>query len=114
MDALQDGPIVLPLESGVVRPVQVLWAERTPAGWGFVAGWLMIVTALYGEWSALYGLGLCAVWHLYWVFAAKRDPQYGAVMWRNWILFPWPNYLKAWPDIGAPEVKLEASVPVSG
>ena len=114
MDALQDGPIFLPIESGVVRPVQMLWAERLPAGIGFTAAALMIITGLYGEWSALQGLFLVAAWHGFWVQAARRDPQYGAVMWRAWWESPLPELLAACPDIGAKRVKREASVPVRG
>ena len=114
MDATQNGPILLPVESGVVRPVQILWAERLPAGIGFTAAALMIITALYGEWSALQGLFLVAAWHGFWVQAGRRDPQYGAVMWRAWWESPLPEQLEACPDIGAPRVKREASVPVRG
>ena len=121
MDALHaptkgasDGPILLPIESGVVRPVQVLWAERLPAGVGFTAAALMIITGLYVTWSALHGLFLVSTWHGFWVQAAKRDPQYGAVMWRAWWISPLPEQLEACPDIGAKRVKREASVPVRG
>ena len=48
-----DAPRVLPLESGTVRPVLILWAERLPAGVGVWAGMMMIVTAIYGQWEAL-------------------------------------------------------------
>lgn len=114
MDALQnDGPIVLKLNSGVMRPVQIAWAERTPAAWGLFAFWLIIMLALYKNRTALWGLILVGVWHGYWALAARKDPQYYEVMIRN-LRFRWPGYVAAWPGVGARAVKVEASVPSAG
>lgn len=112
MDA-SDGPIVLKLNSGVMRPVQICFAERTPAAWGMFAAWIVIMLALYKDRSALWGLILVAAWHGFWVLAARRDPQYYDVMMRS-LRFRWPAYLAAWPALGAAEVKVEASVPGFG
>lgn len=109
-----DAPRVLPLESGTVRPVLILWAERLPAGLGIWAGMMMIVTAIYGQWEALYGLPLVVLWHGIWVLAAARDPQYCEVLWRQMVTYPWPDRLAAWPGVLAKRVKIEPSVPVRG
>jgi len=109
-----DHPRVLPLESGVVRPCLLLGAERLPAGLGLWAGLMMVVTAVYGKFQAIYGLPLVLGWHGIWMLAARRDSQYGEVMWRQWLTYPWPVRLQAAPDVFAPAVKKEASVPVRG
>jgi len=107
-------PRILPVEPGVIRPVLILGAERLPAGLGFWVGLMMVVTAVYGQFTAVYGLPLCVAWHLLWVLAARRDPQYAGVMWRQWMVYPWPDRLQAAPGVLAKQVKHEASVPVRG
>lgn len=109
-----DRPIVLPLESGVMRPVQILWAEREPAGYGFVIAWGLVVMGLYADSRAFSALIFVVLWHLYWVQAAKRDPRYCAIMVRNWWQHPWPSWLSGWPEVGARRVRLEPSVPFRG
>ncbi len=109
-----DSPRVTPLESGVMRPVQICGAERTPAVIGFWAGGMMVILALYGNWAAIKGLPLVFLWHGIWVLAAARDPQYAEVLWRQMVTYPWPAKLQAWPGVLAKRVKIEASVPVRG
>lgn len=109
-----DSPRLLPLERGPVITLHILGAERVPAGLGLWIGGMMVVTAIYGQWQAVYGLPLVFLWHGIWMLAAARDPQYFEVMWRQWVVYPWPDKLYATPGIFAPWVKLEASVPVHG
>ena len=111
MDESRTGPIPLKLVPGVIRPVRLMWAERKPIAWGMLAGWLMVMLALYSDNSYLYGLIPVAGWMLYWVRAARIDPQYFEIMWRNWFVFPYPDSLSAWPAVNARPVKVEASVP---
>jgi type IV secretory pathway TrbD component len=109
-----ESPRTIAMESGVIRPVLLLGAERLPAGLGIWAGFMMVMTAVYGQWRALYGLPFVVLWHGIWVLAAARDPQYGEVMWRQWIRYSWPPRLHAQPCVLAKRVKCEPSVPVRG
>jgi len=112
MDARQqDGPIYIPLESGVVRPVPIYGAQRTPWFLGIICLVMMCFLALYGYSKALYGVPLWFPWHGYWVWAFKRDPQYWDILIRWWFVYWWPATLYAAEGVMAPDVKIEASVP---
>ncbi len=109
-----DGPRVLPIESGTVRIQQFMGAERAPAYIGFACGAMLCFLALYGQWGALKGLWLCAIWHGIAVLMFRRDPQYWAIFWQKVWVYPWPVKLYAAPGVCARKVPIEASCPVRG
>ena len=62
-------------------------AERTPAYIGFVCLAMMGFLALYGQWGALKGVWLWALWHGICVLMYRRDPQYWAILWdKEWVV----------------------------
>ncbi len=113
-EATSDGPRILPIESGVVRIQQLLGAEREPGFFGVGCLAMMGFIALYGQPKALYGIVGWVLWHAIWVLAFRRDPQYWAIMWRKEWQYPLPSKLYPAPGILAPQVPVEASVPVRG
>src|SRR5678815_898178 len=114
MEAYEEGPIVLPLESGVVRHIKLAGAQRTPASIGIAIGVLMFITFMYGQPKAIYLLLIVVGWHGFWMWAYHRDPQYWEVLWRQWIEYRLPAWVDAWPSVWAPEVKIEPTVPYRG
>jgi len=74
----------------------------------------MFMTAMYGQWKALYFLIFPIAWHIAWMIVFSRDPQYWAIMMRQCVWYPWPEWVQAWPGLGAKPVKIEASVPFRG
>ena len=110
----QDGPRILPIESGVTRIEQFMGAERAPAYIGFACLAMMVFLALYGQWNALKGVWVWALWHGICVLMYRRDPQYWAILWDKEWKYPWPVKLYAAPGVCAPAVPIEASCPVRG
>ena len=75
---------------------------------------MMFFLALYGQWGALKGLWLWAIWHGICVLMYRRDPQFWAILWDKEWSNPWPSKLYAAPGICAVKVPIEASVSVRG
>lgn len=109
---MEDGPRIVPIEPGVVRVQTLMGAERSAAYWGFACAVILFVVALYGQWAALKGLWLCGLWHALCVLMYRRDPQFWSILWDKEYRYPWPMKLAPAPEVRAPLVPLEASVPV--
>lgn len=110
----EDGPRILPLESGVMRIQQMLGCEWIVGMIGVSYAAMLGIIALYGQWAALYGLPLWGIWHGIGVLMYRRDPQYWLILWRKEWGYPLPSYLAPAPGVCAPEMPVEPSVPVRG